>query len=415
MSLKFTQDSNDTDAPGNISGYSTTDKHGRFLVKGLQPGSYKVQRESRDVTQAIRDLLDPLRFQADGEDIRLTIPRFHLEVSLLASSGGAWSAGPIYAGELFSPNMRKRFDETKWPEDPTLVVVDAGHERDAGLADRRRLRGSTHADDRYTFELQAGHSYWVGVLGGDFSVHFEKITVTEDKAHYKVQLTPVEAQGFGRIRVGTRETPRGRSSWLSTSDTTLWIESPTGGVRLLNTRYLAYSLDSKLPVGRYRIVGHGTPGALGCGNSPHVHRKLGFEESIVEIRKGEIALVGLGLKQGALLKATVISSGYVRVPSHEREALYWIFSPAPPTEPYAAIHLEHSARRSEYVLHYAKEGHPFRSPTRYWPLNQTLSSERLPYGDYTLVITRCDGKVERRPVQLRSGETTEITVEFAGQ
>ncbi|MCP5023096.1 MAG: hypothetical protein GY930_15155 [bacterium] len=156
----------------------------------------------------------------------------------------------------------------------------------------------------------------------------------------------------------------------------------------------------------------GTPGNRGCGNSLYEHRDLGFEETIVEIRKDETTILGMGLKQGALLKTTVLSTDPVTVPATRSDVIYFGFSPGPPTEPYAILHLEHNTRRSEWVPHYAKKGHQFRSPTCYWPLNETITSERLPYGDYTLVVTRCDGKIERRPVKLESGKTTEITVQF---
>ncbi|MCP5023094.1 MAG: hypothetical protein GY930_15145, partial [bacterium] len=165
---------------------------------------------------------------------------------------------------------------------------------------------------------------------------------------------------------------------------------------------------------RYRIVAEGTPPFRSCGNSSHEHRRLGFEDSIIDILPNETTVIGMDLKKGALLKATVHSeSGIQLLPGETCQGRF--FDSRPRTEPYAKLHLEHPTRRSVRVPHYEQEGHPFRVPTSFWPLNQTTTSERLPYGDYTLVVTRCDGKVERRPVELRSGETTEITVQFGDQ
>ncbi|MCP5023095.1 MAG: carboxypeptidase regulatory-like domain-containing protein [bacterium] len=147
VSLVFTQTSSDTGLPGNVSGSCSTDEDGHFMASGLQPGSYKVQRNSRAVPQATQDLLESLRFETNKGPICLEIPRFHLEVTLLSSDSGPWTGRIVHAGQQLYPfareasHERKGLDKTKWPEEPTLVVVDAGSKRDAQLAESKRLVG----------------------------------------------------------------------------------------------------------------------------------------------------------------------------------------------------------------------------------------------------------------------------------
>ncbi len=403
----------DPETPGNYYGTATTDINGGFLIRGVQPDTYKVRSPNWSTPKSTEELLESLRFEANGNEIKIVLSRIILEVRLLSCNGRPWTSGSVNPGMPDYFRLGTFSEPAPYPESATIIVTRVGSPENASLASDRQVEGNRISDRLYVFEVESGQEYWVGAFGHPFAPVFQKVRIESDQPTQQITLQAEEEIALGTISLGPIRTPTLSSETPYRADTSISIETIPEGIPLLTAEDLSGSeIQAQIPTGRYRIVAKGTTPFRLCGMSAHEPRRLGFEDSIIDIRPNETTVMGMGLKKGALLKATVLSEPGIQLPLGETRQESF-FDSHPRTEPYAKLHLEHPTRRSVRVPHYEQEGHALRVPTNFWPLNQTTTSECLPYGDYTLVVTRCDGKVERRPVELRSGETTDITVQIS--
>ncbi|MFT4649616.1 MAG: hypothetical protein ACI9X4_002857 [Glaciecola sp.] len=397
--------------PGHNSGHATTDQKGQFRIKGLQPGKYVARCTDPDASLAVHDLLADRSFDANGEHIRLPLPRICLQIKLLSSSGGPWKGVEPHSNMRRDWYRSQRPNPAEYPAGPILIVAPIGEALNANLTGDKRLSWSRVQHDTYAFRVENGKEYWVGAIGGNFPLGFQKIKIDKDQEYTNISLREVEQHDLGTVKLQAMKDYGSRVFGVSPADTRTWIESVPEGIHVLESSFWYATIHSKLPAGRYRIVAQGTSAFRACGNSPHNPRDLGFADMIIDLKKGETLDLKPALKQGALLEVSVRAKEDITIgslPVLQGEYL----DRRSRTQPYAQLHLEHASRRAVRVPHFPREGHPHRSPTAAWPLNETITSERLPYGDYTLVITLCDGQVQRHPIELHSGKTTAITVQF---
>ncbi len=398
--------------PGIDSGFARTNRKGRFEIAGMQPGTYRVHVHGEHRQAFATPTSQNQRIQANGKDSLISLKQTRLQVHVLSSTGERWK------GELRIPSYFDRHRPTtnryvfSPPDTPRIVVTEAGKASDAHLADTEDLEGVRIEDDLYSFQVRNGQEYWVGIIGGNFPMTFQKVKIDKDHDYTNIVLRAVESPDYGIVKVRPMTANTSGTYKTTSNNSRVWVETVPEGVCISKTQFRGDTVDMRLPVGRYRVVAQGTPDHWGYSNPSCLPRTLGFEDMLVDIKAGETLMAKPILKEGALLELTIAAQSEASAcPFHDKMVGSFLLQGAP-KEPHAKLHLEHAARRSVPVPHSAKAGNPHRSPTLYWLLNERTTSERLPYGDYTLVVTRCDGTVERRPVKLESGKTTEITVQF---
>ncbi|MCP5020438.1 MAG: carboxypeptidase regulatory-like domain-containing protein [bacterium] len=400
--------------PGIDSGSARSNREGRFRIDGIQPGSYGVQVYGEHLRTFTNSTLHDQRFQANGKDSLLSLKQTCLQVHVLSSSGERWkeeltipSSGyfdrhkPTVNRYVFSP-----------PGTPRIVVTEAGKASDAHLADFEDLVGVRIKNDLYSFQVRDGQEYWVGIIGGNFPMTFQKVKIDKDHDYTNIVLRAVESPDYGIVKVRPMTAHTSGTYKTASNNSRVWVETVPEGVCISKTQFRGDTVDMRLPVGHYRVVAQGTPDHWGYSNPSCLPRTLGFEDMLVDIKAGETLMAKPILKEGALLELTIAAQSEASAcPFHDKMVGSFLLQGAP-KEPHAKLHLEHAARRSVPVPHSAKAGNPHRSPTPYWLLNERTTSERLPYGDYTLVVTLCDGRVQRVPVQLKSKRTTKLTIQF---
>ncbi len=384
-----------SDGLGQVRVRATADADGRFEVRGLRAGAYVVRARAPKDRQYPHTTTHPILLtqrpvSTDGPELELVFGRPHLVVQLLDPAGdprvhrpGSWlSDGLWFNGS-----------------DVRLVVLELDSVRD--VAGHPRSSGTSVGVGQFVYEVTPDREYVVGAIGGGFPSTLERVRVPPTGGRIDVVLREQNDLQLGRaiVAITSESAPATDHSFRVT------LEDLLTRAILHTARPKQASVEFEVPPGRYRVVaeGHARTGHHGDVHAP---RELGRSELEIEIAASRETRASLELTEGGSLRLRVRDSAR---PSGGGEPNA---SPSPDRARTADVFVQSEGRRPEPV--YRRDTHrsfTYRR-TSAWPLGSTHTSLALPTGRFELVGRLPDGREARAVVEIRSGETTEVTLWF---
>ena len=284
-----------------------------------------------------------------------------------------------------------------WPRETRVLVAPVREDVPIDVLDfpsDRRVQALPATEGERVFEVLAGHSYIVGLLGGTQAWTPREIAVPANAEQIDVVINSREV-GRGTVLLETVDEHGGRRG----DALMVRVEDPVHGLLLASLERSAsepWPLRFELPEGEFRIA------VEGCANFDNFHgdlirpRTLGRCDAVVRVTvDGEATLreaISVGARvrlqvEGAMraedLAGTLRSFGVLTTSSFE----YWAER--------ASIMLRADERWPQAVM--------FRSPGEYGEylyshvkLGTTQTSEVLPAGHFRLEARLRGGRVSRR-------------------
>lgn len=335
---------------------------GGRLVDGLRPGRYWIYHGEKRVI--------PAPVAANGEEVVVTIERPRIQVIVLAPGGGRMAFERDRSSSLHD-----------WPAVPRVRINSL-----TGVDAVERSRWSEYkrlGKNPWTQDVDGPGTYRVTVFGGPVS--FETREVLVGHGTTKVEVRAGSPPLLGELRVAVSGTPHAEGGCYA-------LRLEREGQSLLLDGNLKVGADLErvysLPLGTYRVIAQGdyTTGWDTSFND----RYHGRAEGVVTVTGLEEVTLPLSLPLAGYLEPAIEVEGY------GGSARLW---------------LEDRGEVVGEVLWF-REDLGFAMPWAEWPVGETLRSDGLPTGNFILVTELEDGRQDRRPVTLRSGQVTELAICF---
>ena len=397
---------------GRLQAEVTTDADGRFEVRGLRDDEYVVRARTRSRDEDYQFLLTEHPVPADGTRLELELHRPHLVVHVQDEDGGPWR-GAMVTGYRYSRNR----DLHAWPEEPVLIVRDAGSKREPVVASWPRLQSSLEQGVLpAVFEVDDDRRYLVGALGGGFDGRMALVDVPPGSGRVEVVVRRPPRCVLGSVAVTLASEGRELRGEGGEPEFRLWLEHvETCAVLLTRYEYLRETrVTFDVPPGRYRLVATGAPSVDHHHGTLLRPRTLGRVEAEVEVVSDTTAEVGLDLGPGGSLAVSLTGEARDEDVRAVRERFPGVSAEWLETlSRSASLSLLRGNRRPEAVLRQARDRGSYGPHLcEDWPLGETHGSEILPAGNYVLLARMPGGREARASVAITAGETTDVRLDL---
>jgi len=391
------------EALGTPATGTVTDGEGRFSLGGLRPEAYHVFAGSSRLTA------EPV--PADGRALCFEVSRPHLVVRVRDGAGQRDAALEVRArhGDRGAPD--------EFPERPRLVVLGV----EPGTPDPGGFRPLDV--DEFVVPVQEASEYLVGVLSRDRPWQPERVSVPPGATRVDVtlllaapvgsatlELTAVDRTG-APVQGGRRLSFEDLESGLGVVEREAWTSLPN-----------AWPVRFTLPAGRHRVRVGGSlvsSGHHGAYSTPRV----GAAEREITLAPGETRSLTLEVGAGARLRVQATGAPDA---ADRQAAEKWGSDDQTPER--RALYLEYWAGVADLDLEEPGRLHTWieceleaPAPAKYRgtvdrafgvPLGESVLTNVLPAGRYTLVGTLVGGRRVERDIELFDGVTTEVTLDF---
>lgn len=390
---------------GRVQVDAVTDANGMFEVRGLRADGYVVRvRGPRSGERGA--VLTAAPVASDGIPLELVLARPHLAVHVVDEHGVPWTA----ATAVHAPTGYDR--ALSWPSEARVGVLTADPEADLFGNMSSWSKGKRVAPGEFVFEVPAGRSYRVGLIGGNQPWAPLEVSLPEGSGRVDVRLVAAAAVPSGSLLVDVTT-----ADGAHVSDVAIRIEDPRTGIAVVDRDQLydaGWPQGFSLPEGDYRVVVDAQPQVDHWEGEFFAGRAAGrFEAEVRVVREQSVRLSGT-LPAGARIAVRVSGAASEADRAAIRD-FYRGFSVGWPNweERFPArvqLVLRAENRWPIPVEFVEKEFGP--RLTRFLALGAEDVSQILPAGRFTLEARLPGGRVARAPVELVDGRTTEVALAF---
>lgn len=391
---------------GRVHVQTRTNAAGSFEVRGLLTGVFVVRVATASVDPAA--LLTPVPVPSNGEPLDLVRTRPYLAVRVVDADGVAWAK--------VEHALRAELDGG-WPREPHVAVAPSRPQFVPwnGLEDW--TKGRRVAVGEFVFDVRAGTTYRVGVLGGSQRWTPLEIEVPADAGRIDVTLSATPEVPRGSLLVDV-VTPEGKR----TSQLAIRIEDPRTGDVVVNRAELfdaGWPQGFSLPEGDYRVVVDGAPSTDFFHGTLMQERQLGRFEADARVVADATVRVAGTLSRGARVRVKLAGTAN----DADRAAIAAQFAGSTVgiddwNEVLAAragLLLCAEGRRPivvEFTEEITGSSAAGTQLSNHLALGATDVSQIVPAGRFTLEARLPGGRVVSAPVVLVDGETTEVELAF---
>lgn len=386
---------------GQIVGEARSDGEGRFVVRGLAAGLYRLLASPdgrsfmnlslRNTDRKRLVVLTPEPIPADGFERTFELRRPHLVVHLVDPGGrpfaGEFHVRPPRRGSSAPPGARLE-----------LLVLELGAE---GRTARRI--GEVQGDGGVLFELESDRTYRVALVGARQPWRPVDVAVTPDDDRIERTLV-VEPPGVP----GTLVVRRVDGAPAFCSAPKLTVACPETGV-VVAREELGAETRVELPPGRWRVTVEDAPVRLGWHGTPLAEPCVGPFETEVDMVAGRERTVLVAPPAGARLAVSIAGAP----DASDWRALEMEGAPDRGWDPATRVTLRLLAPRHAAVpvwfLWKRLEPPGLEDALA---LGESATSWIVPAGRWMLEGRLPGGRVARTEVVLVDGETTEARLVF---
>ncbi len=412
---------------GRIDAVLRSQPDGTFEFRGLRPGEYVLSAKRPRRPEPIYPMLAQLRAEAHPEEVEIVLATPRIVVRLYDSAGSPWCRPRL---ERTDP---RSVHPGSWPDWPRVTVSDGGPSGVTRRAGQQRYfmnwdpswkgkLGDGGGDGARELPAHEGHrqvpgdrQYLVTVRGGDFLPETRWVEVAASDSDVVLEFHAVEDRGLGTIEAVIEPAP---GEFLPSGSVAI-LDIASGDAIASHYRVQG-PFRFTLPPGEYGVELR--PCAQNTSHGIIEARSGSYVAKHVVVTHNQVTEVVLPVAAGGRMEVTVngepkpfsakdpTRSSLLEWQNEEkrRDASGRL------TPEGVSLQLLHASGASERVTRLVTTetlGRSFRSESFDFPIGFTLESEEVSAGSFTLIATLPNGREVSRPISIRAGATTPVTID----